>query len=198
MTLTRNKKTPLLIIVFLLYFLSLHFFKAKYISIYHEDPLSFHLSCEIQKYRYKVYLEGIDGDHPEETKHFVDNSLRPLLDHLSEESVCDSINIIGYDKLYTALMSYYDKFLVTKISKKQFKLELQKNGALSMVEGSPNIFIWDSDFWYFSVVTATTTGYGDIVPRSEKARDWVIFQIIFSMIIAGLIFVVMGLKFGKK
>jgi hypothetical protein len=198
MTLVRNKKFFLIIATFMIYLFSLQFFKVKYISIYHSDPLSFHLSCEIQKYRYKAYIEGINGSLPEQTKHFVEHALKPLLGNITEESICDSINIISYDELRSAILDYHKKFLSEAITKEKFEEQIISKGSLSRFVGSPNIFIWDDDFWYFSIVTATTTGYGDIIPRSEKARSWVSFQILFSTFIAGLIFAIMGIKFDKK
>lgn len=198
MTLVRNKKLFLIISVFFLYFSSLIFFKNKYISIYHKDPLSFYLSCHIQKYRYKGYLEGVNGTIPEQSKHFINVVLRPMLTIKSGETECDSINIISYDQLYSAVMKYYDQFLAETIEKELFISTIEDRWFTQRIKGSPNIFIWDDDFWYFSVVTATTTGYGDILPRSEVARKWVSIQIIFSTIIAGTIFAIMGIKFDKK
>jgi hypothetical protein len=174
------------------------FFKHKYISIYHSDPLSFYLSCHIQQYRYKSYLEGIDGTIPDHSKHFVKTVLRPMLSSSSrEKKECDSINIISYGELYSAVMKYYEQYLSGSIERERFVEELETRWFTQKIKGSPNIFIWDDDFWYFSVVTATTTGYGDILPRSEVARKWVGIQIIFSTIIAGTIFAIMGIKFDK-
>lgn len=42
------------------------------------------------------------------------------------------------------------------------------------------------DILYFSVITATTTGYGDITPRSTETRFYVLIQILFSVFIFGL------------
>ena len=198
MTIVRNKKFFLIISVFFLYISSLLFFKHRYISIYHADPLSFYLSCHIQKYRYKTYLEGVNGTIPEQSKHFVEVVLRPMLIMKSGETECDSINIISYDELYAAIMKYYDQYLSTLIDKQEFIAALEERWLTKKIRGTPNIFIWDDDFWYFSVVTATTTGYGDILPRSEAARKWVSIQIIFSTIIVGTIFAIMGIKFDKK
>lgn len=42
------------------------------------------------------------------------------------------------------------------------------------------------DFIYFSLITATTTGYGDITPNNRIIRFVVIFQIVISLIIFAL------------
>ncbi len=42
------------------------------------------------------------------------------------------------------------------------------------------------DFLYFSVVTATTTGYGDIVPNTRRARMAVWIEIVICTVLLGL------------
>lgn len=44
------------------------------------------------------------------------------------------------------------------------------------------------DFLYFSVITATTTGFGDIVPNSTTVRFLVSLQVICSLGLYGLFF----------
>lgn len=44
---------------------------------------------------------------------------------------------------------------------------------------------WDSV--YFTITTLATVGYGDIHPVSQKARIWVIAQIIIGVTFAGII-----------
>lgn len=43
-----------------------------------------------------------------------------------------------------------------------------------------------SDYLYFSVISITTTGYGDITPKTPKARMYVALEIISGMMIFGL------------
>ncbi len=49
------------------------------------------------------------------------------------------------------------------------------------------------DFIYFSFVTVTTVGYGDIVPRHTFVRVLVLFQVLFAIIL-----VIRVSKFNKK
>lgn len=44
-----------------------------------------------------------------------------------------------------------------------------------------------SDFLYFSFVTGTTTGYGDILPNDSQSRNIVMVQIFITYILLGLI-----------
>jgi voltage-gated potassium channel Kch len=39
---------------------------------------------------------------------------------------------------------------------------------------------------YFSAVTITTLGYGDIVPLTTRARTWVTLEIILGPVLFGL------------
>src|SRR5947209_7755645 len=44
--------------------------------------------------------------------------------------------------------------------------------------------IWSYwDFLYFSIITITTVGYGDILPNSTKVRIWVILEILLGSIL---------------
>ena len=191
----RNKKFYILITIFFSYLLSLIFFKSVYINIYHKDPLSFYISCNIQQYRAKV-LFGSPSTNPHfDKQHFLDHAIKPLLNGEEHNSGCDSVEVISYNELYKAMISYYHKYLSETLSKDQFSEIIENSWITNRIKDSPNIYIWDRDFWYFSIVTATTTGYGDILPRSEEARSWVGFQILFSTFIAGLSFAIMGIKF---
>lgn len=52
--------------------------------------------------------------------------------------------------------------------------------------------------FYFSIVTMTTTGYGDIVPRSEWARFVVCVQILFGVLYNVLFFSIFAGLAGRK
>lgn len=51
--------------------------------------------------------------------------------------------------------------------------------------GSPTPEVWSFwDFLYFSVITQTTVGYGDILPNSTLVRIIVVLQIVIGLAIA--------------
>lgn len=49
--------------------------------------------------------------------------------------------------------------------------------------GNPTGFV---DFFYFSAVTATTLGYGDVSPKTELARSLVSLEVLLGVVCAGL------------
>jgi hypothetical protein len=50
------------------------------------------------------------------------------------------------------------------------------------------------DFLYFSCITATTTGYGDIVPNNVVTRMFVSLEIMMAVIVIGIFFAQLGAK----
>ncbi|WP_167514419.1 potassium channel family protein [Clostridium diolis] len=43
-----------------------------------------------------------------------------------------------------------------------------------------------ADFLYFSAISITTTGYGDILPNSSRVRVYVMFEILFGVTVVGI------------
>jgi len=63
--------------------------------------------------------------------------------------------------------------------------ELKKENSSQEPIASEYILTF-SDFLYFSTVTQTTLGYGDIVPGSNRVRRLVTFQILIALLLLGL------------
>ena len=74
-------------------------------------------------------------------------------------------------------------------------LAQNQNRWESLGEEFPEVWsYWD--FVYFSTVTQTTVGYGDIVPNSTSARAGVVVQLIIGtgLLVVGLNLVLRGRK----
>lgn len=56
----------------------------------------------------------------------------------------------------------------------------------SLAEVNPKIWSY-SDFLYFSTITQTTVGYGDILPNSAEIRRLVTYQILIGIIIGVIV-----------
>jgi hypothetical protein len=62
---------------------------------------------------------------------------------------------------------------------------------------------WDSEWLYFSFVTMTTLGYGDILPLSATARALAYMQAVFgqlyvAILVAGLVSALISSRQGNK
>jgi hypothetical protein len=73
-------------------------------------------------------------------------------------------SVLGYSGIYTGLLRLKEHFVV----KNETDLNNSMNGL------------------YFSVVTASTVGYGDITPVGTPSRGLVVSQIVFSFLMLGV------------
>jgi len=63
------------------------------------------------------------------------------------------------------------------------------------VVGAANMF---KVFLYYSVVTFTTLGFGDVTPLSEEARFWVMLEVIAGYVMLGGLISIMATKFFRR
>jgi uncharacterized membrane protein len=57
--------------------------------------------------------------------------------------------------------------------------------------------VWElADFLYFSLITQTTVGYGDILPNNRTVRILITFQLLISLFL--IAFVMTGYAMRKK
>lgn len=52
--------------------------------------------------------------------------------------------------------------------------------------------------FYYSVVTFTTLGFGDITPKTHLAAAWVMAEVVISYIVLGLLISIMANKVGRR
>jgi len=68
------------------------------------------------------------------------------------------------------------------IKKKRQKIKNTETRMLTLTDDFPDIWsFWD--FLYFSIITQTTVGYGDILPNSTIVRALVVSQVLTSYLI---------------
>ena len=82
--------------------------------------------------------------------------------------------IISNELLYAALAVYLI-FGLAWASIYQL-LELGQSGSFSLPDSPASTQTYIFQMWYFSMVTLTTLGYGDIVPVSMAARVFVVLE----------------------
>ena len=86
----------------------------------------------------------------------------------------------------------HDRYAGTNpISNLAFPLRLAQNYLDDTVEiinrvQRGNMFFSSIDFLYFSAVTITTLGYGDILPNSNIVRLLVMMEALFGVFFAGI------------
>ncbi|QHW35354.1 two pore domain potassium channel family protein [Paenibacillus rhizovicinus] len=54
------------------------------------------------------------------------------------------------------------------------------------------------DFWYFSAITITTLGFGDITPNSTPVRRVVMFETLFGVLLLGFYMSKVGLNRQRR
>lgn len=86
--------------------------------------------------------------------------------------------VIGACNLYVWIATIYACFytLISKINPEAFHLQALLSNDLSIAKLKQNF----NELYYFSFVTQTTLGYGDIVPLSHPARALAISQAIIG------------------
>jgi len=110
-----------------------------------------------------------------------------------------------YDEGFTHMAAFYDKDIYKKFNELTdgiTKDRGRKTDLLNRIDTLSNRIYWINyqyhsarisrvspfDFLYFSIITATTTGYGDILPNTSLIRMLVSAEVLLNMILFGLFF----------
>jgi len=77
------------------------------------------------------------------------------------------------------------QYIAKHLQDLQCRLQTRIKRKLQLDSGSP---AWSAfDFLYFSVITQTTVGYGDILPNCTKVREYVMVQVVVGLILLAVI-----------
>jgi len=110
-----------------------------------------------------------------------------------------------YDKGFTHMTAFYDKGIYKKFNQLTdgiTKDRARKTDLLNRIDTLSNQIyrinyqyhsarvsrVSPFDFLYFSIITATTTGYGDILPNTSLIRMLVSAEVLLNLILFGLFF----------
>lgn len=127
---------------------------------------------QISKQTSNVFVIGMTPPEGETTE-FIEIDIQSSLGKspkpwIFEEIYPDNDKFKEYLARYKGVRDYYQKRLST----------IWKDSAA----------IWSYwDFFYFSFITQTTLGYGDILPKSSQVRKWVIAQVFLGLSILVLL-----------
>lgn len=93
----------------------------------------------------------------------------------------------------------YKKMLTPIIDEVNRRLEGNQNYLVSISQNEPQK-IWSFwDFFYFSAITQATVGFGDMLPNSTVVRSFVVIQVLFGLLMLGvLINIVVGKESNKS
>lgn len=110
-----------------------------------------------------------------------------------------------YDDGFTHMAAFYDMDIYKKFNELTdgiTKDRSRKTELLNRIDTLSNRIYWINyqyhsarvsrvspfDFLYFSIITATTTGYGDILPNNSLIRMLVSAEVLLNLILFGLFF----------
>lgn len=91
--------------------------------------------------------------------------------------------ILSYTMIYTALKNYDMNSFYYIMENEEPK---QKN--VSIMDSYKNFITEFFDMSYFTIVTLSTVGYGDIIPKSRTVRFFVMTQILFGILVLSILF----------
>lgn len=179
-----------LVWIFLFYIIFWLLFSIAYYIIHQSDPNSFVFNKEILESRRIDYKSDIKAriQYFDKEIDFLYSFLDALENETDDSLIIEKHNEVQGPEVYLSPgFVGMNKTSKIKINKRISEI---KNEKKSYIEKLHNNDKWESseawgyiDFMYFSLVTQTTLGYGDIMPNNRLVRGVVTFQLIISLIL---------------
>jgi len=187
-----KKKTQLkpcdIFIVFLLYVLVVAFYWIIYMNMYLDDHTSFTFNSEIKNTKLRESVTPIVTNWKE---YLADKQHKEIVDTVHE---VDKF-IVQHHLIFHQFTVGKDTFLFNDTN----QVNEQFSRIAIAYDKYENLPIWhDLDFLYFSFITISTVGYGDILPNSTTVRMVVVSEVLLGQFILIFLLGMLFTKLNKK
>ena len=207
-----NKKLLFLIGVFEIYIVIWFVFGFIYFFIYWNDPTSFAFNEKILESKseaYKVLAERklvelnqeLDSLKKYKLKLLEDKANKPQInnwlfrDNIWNENSHKSEQRPENDQRPVIFTGPDLEYVNDEIATREYSIEYYKSKIQTVDTQVPEV--WEiADFFYFSLITQTTSSYGDIMPNNRRVRMVVTVQLLISLVL--IVFVVTGYSIGNN
>lgn len=134
------------------------------------------------------FYAGCSTPIPSAEMRYVDNYFAEY------DTVLFTKNILIKESDFKKFLNGNSKTLSTLLSKSLVFLDEDKHIFFELIENSnSHTFL---DYLYFSAITLTTTGFGDIIPNSTEVRVCVMVESIIGIILAGALISTLFMQFN--
>ena len=175
--------------LFLVYFLIVALFGYLYWNIYLYKPNSFYFNSEIRTTNINSGLESLINELKQDFRKEVRKLSSPDTVYQSDKTII-SRHLIEYRYIVGQ-----DTFKITDSS----QIPLRAKQILDVSENAGNNPIWGYfDFLYFSVITMSTVGYGDILPNSTLVRMMVVVEVVLGQIMLIVLLNIILISYTKR
>ncbi|MFW2488763.1 potassium channel family protein [Clostridium chromiireducens] len=150
------------------------------------ETSEFHYGNKTFKVSGSVHEISINGESPNigyldknKTLKSVKEEVINIMINTTDSSLIEAFGNIDQSDNYISNIDLKDILKYSDIYLNRDIIELQ-----NILKGEYQYSL--ADFLYFSAISITTTGYGDILPNSSRVRVYVMFEILFGVIVVGI------------